>query len=106
MCDKVKIQNNGDWICLKCEAQNSEHKDNIKIINKVLCNSCYSEFELDKDVSQTNEITIERDCSSNTISVKVNNSETYIMADDGVSGFVDGIQSILSDLGLESKIIK
>ena len=69
MCEKVKMQNNGDWICPKCEGQNSEHKDNIKKINKVLCNSCYDEFELDKDESQENEITIERDECSNTISV-------------------------------------
>lgn len=106
MYDKVKIQNNGDWICPKCEAPNSELKENIKRINNVLCNSCYSEFKLDKEESQKNQITIERDCSSNTISVKVNDSETYIMFEDGINGFVDGIQAILSDLDIKSRIIK
>jgi hypothetical protein len=106
MCEKVKIQNNGDWICPKCECENTELKENIKKINRTLCRSCLSEFELDKDESQNNQITIERDYCSNTLSVKVNDNETYIMTDDGVSGFVDGIQSILNDLGIESKIIK
>jgi ubiquitin C-terminal hydrolase len=105
MYDKVKIQNNGDWICPKCEAQNSEHKDNIKKIDKVLCNSCYDEFELDKEESQKNDITIERDCCSNTISVKVNGEETYIMVEDGVDRIAGDIQSILKDLGIESEII-
>ena len=52
MCEKVKIQNNGDWICPKCQANNAELKENIKKIDNVLCNSCYDEFELDKEDSQ------------------------------------------------------
>lgn len=60
MCKKVKIQNNGDWICPKCEAQNSEHKDNVKKIDKVLCNSCYDEFELDKNKTEYEDSEIER----------------------------------------------
>lgn len=106
MCEKVKIKNNGDWICPKCECENTELKENIKKIDRTLCRSCLSEFKLDKEESQKNEITIERNECSNTVSVFVNDAETYIMIEDGISGFVDGIQSILSDLDIKSRIIK
>jgi hypothetical protein len=105
MCQKVKIQNTGDWICSKCEAQNSEHKDNIKIINKVLCNSCYSEFELDKNEDQKNEIVLEGNTSGYCITAKVNGEEFYIPVDDNVKETSNGIQSMLNKLGIESKII-
>ena len=105
MIDKVKIQNNGDWICPRCEAQNSEHKDNIEIINKVLCNSCYSEFELDKDESQKHNIILEGNTSGYCITAKVNGEEFYIPVDDNVKETSNGIQSMLKELGIESKII-
>lgn len=105
MCEKVKIQNTGDWICPKCEAQNSEHKDNIKIINKVLCNSCYSEFKLDKDENQKNKIEIQMISYNNAVNVIVNGEDGYILLDDEVSGVANGIYYILKDLGIESEIV-
>ena len=105
MCDKVKIKNNGDWICPKCEAQNSEHKDNIKIINKVLCNSCYSEFELDKDENQKNDIEIKMSSYNNATIVNVNGETIWMTKDEEINETADGIWAILKKLGIESEIV-
>lgn len=107
MCDKVKIQNNGDWVCPKCEAQNSEHKDNIKIINKVLCNSCYDEFELDKDESQKHNIEIQTIGYSKAVNIIINGEESYTLLDssDDAYEMASCIKGVLEDLGIESELV-
>lgn len=107
MCDKVKIQNNGDWICPKCEAQNSEHKDNIKRINKVLCNSCYSEFDLDKNETQKHNIEIQTIGYSNAVNIIIDGEENFIILETSGDAYemASSIRVVLEDLGIKSELI-
>ena len=106
MCGKVKIQNStGDWKCPKCGCLNTELKENIKKIDRVLCRSCFSELDIDKDESQKNKVEIKMQSYNNMIIVNVNGEKTNILLDDECSGVTDGIYSILEDLGIESEIV-
>lgn len=107
MCDKVKIQNNGDWVCPKCGAQNSEHKDNVKIISKVLCNSCYGEFKLDKEENQKYNIEIQMIGYNKAVNIIINGEENYTVLDtsDDAYEMASCISGILENLGIESEFV-